>query len=170
MADLKNYRAVIRKPVRGSYRGYTILSTPPPSSGGVHLIQILNMLEGFPIRTLGCNGAETIHLMAEAMKLAYADRSRYLGDPDFVKVPVVDLVSKRYAAQLRERIDRLRPRPAENIAPGDPQCCESDQTTHYTVMDAAGNVVSNTYTLNFSYGRALLTKWRGGLDSGERSV
>lgn len=160
-ADLRGFRAVMRQPVVGTYRGYTIRSVPPPSSGGVHLIQLLNLLEGFPMGQLGANSVATIHLMAEAMKLAYADRSRYLGDPDFVKVPVTGLISRDYAAQSRQQIDRIRARPSESIAPGDPLCCESAQTTHYSVMDAAGNVVSNTYTLNFAYGSGIVVAGTG---------
>lgn len=160
-ADLQGYRAVVREPVAGTYRGYTIRSVPPPSSGGVHLIQMLNLLEAFPIGELGVNNAETIHLMAEAMKLAYADRSQYLGDPDFVEVPVAGLVSKAYAAKSRTRIDRTSARPSAVVAPGNPLCCESAQTTHYSVMDADGNVVSNTYTLNFGYGSGIVVRGTG---------
>jgi gamma-glutamyltranspeptidase / glutathione hydrolase len=150
--DLRNYEAKVRDPVTGTYRGYEIVSMPPPSSGGIHVIQILNILEDYPISFLGPNSAETIHLMAEAMKLAYADRSEYLGDPDFVDVPQAGLTSKEYAAELRRTIDRNRARPADEIKPGDPAPYESSETTHYSVMDKAGNVVSNTYTINFSYG------------------
>ncbi|MFZ1493212.1 MAG: gamma-glutamyltransferase [Candidatus Competibacter denitrificans] len=110
--DLKNYRAVIREPVRGNYRGYDIVSMPPPSSGGVHLVQLLNMLESWPLAELGANSAATVHRLAEAMKLAYADRSEYLGDPDFVKVPVAGLTAKAYARELVARIDLNRARPA----------------------------------------------------------
>jgi gamma-glutamyltranspeptidase/glutathione hydrolase len=160
-ADLRSYRAMVRKPVVGTYRGYTIRSVPPPSSGGVHLIQMLNILEAFPIEELGVNSANSIHLMAETMKVAYRDRSRYLGDPDFVDVPVSCLVSKAYAAKSRARIDRTQARSSVVIAPGDPLACESEQTTHYSVMDAAGNVVSNTYTLNFSYGSGIVVGGTG---------
>ena len=114
--DLKNYRAIERPVVRGSYRGYEIASMPPPSSGGVHLIQILNILEGFPLRDLGAESAATLHLMIEAMKPAYADRAEFLGDPAFVKVPVAGLTSKRYAAELRKAIDPERARPAQSSA------------------------------------------------------
>src|SRR5690606_22972567 len=102
--DLAGYRVREREPGRGSYRGYDILSMPPPSSGGVHLVQILNLLEGYDLGALGHNTPATIHLLAEAMKLAYTDRSEFLGDPDFVKVPVAGLVSKRYADTLRQEI------------------------------------------------------------------
>ena len=163
--DLADYRAVEREPVRGTYRGREIVSMPPPSSGGVHVIEILNILEGYDIGALGHNSAATIHLMAEAMKLAFADRSKYLGDPDFVKVPVAGLTSKAYAEKLRALISRERARPSADIGPGAPY--ESDQTTHYSVVDAQGNAVSNTYTLNFSYGLGLVAPGTGVLLNNE---
>lgn len=161
LEDLKNYRALERAPVRGTYRGYEIYSMPPPSSGGVHLVQLLNILEDYPIAFLGHNTANTIHVMAEAMKLAYADRSRYLGDPDFWNVPVAGLTSKAYAAKLRERISLRHATPSKNIKPGDPLPYESNETTHFSVMDGAGNVVSNTYTLNFSFGSGIVAAGTG---------
>ena len=161
IADLRSYEAVVREPVRGDYRGYEIASMPPPSSGGVHIVQILNTLEGFPIGPLGHNGAKTIHLMAEAMKLAYADRSEYLGDPDFVAVPVAALTSKAYAEHLRGLIDRTRARPAVEIKPGELTPFDSPDTTHFSIVDAAGNAVANTYTLNFSYGTGLVAEGTG---------
>jgi gamma-glutamyltranspeptidase/glutathione hydrolase len=159
--DLKNYRAIVRKPVHGTYRGYDIYSMPPPSSGGLHLIQILNILEDYPIAFLGHNTADTIHIMAEAMKLAYADRSEYLGDPDFAKVPMAGLTSKAYAAELRKRISLRFATPSRNIKPGNPMPYESNETTHFSVMDGAGNVVSNTYTLNFSFGAGIVAEGTG---------
>ena len=161
LEDMKNYRPVVRKPVRGTYRGYEILSMPPPSSGGVHVVQILNMLEHYPIKALGHNSASTIHRVAEAMKLAYADRSEHLGDPDFSKIPVKGLISKEYAAELVKQIDVSRARPASEIKPNNPVPYESDQTTHYSVMDKDGNVVSTTYTINFSYGSGIVAKGTG---------
>ena len=134
--DLKYYRAIERPAVRGSYRGYDIASMPPPSSGGVHLIQMLNILEGFPLRDSGAGSAATLHLMIEAMKPAYADRAEFLGDPAFVKVPVAGLTSKRYAAEQRTAIDPERARPAQSIRPGTPAAHEGDNTTHYSVVDA----------------------------------
>jgi len=160
-ADLANYRAVVRKPVRGSYRGYEVVSMPPPSSGGVHLIQILNVLEGFPLRESGAESAATLHPMIEAMKLAYADRAEFLGDPDFVTVPVGGLVGKRYAAALRARIDPTRAKPARDIRPGRPPASEGDNTTHFSVVDAQGNAVANTYTINFSYGLGMVAEGTG---------
>ncbi len=159
--DLQNYRVVRREPVRGTYRGYEIASMPPPSSGGVHLIQMLNILEGYPIRSLGAGSAKTLHLLAESMKLAYADRSRHLGDPDFWTVPVQGLTSKAYAENLRKLIRSDEARPSKEIHPGNPSPYESPETTHFSVMDRAGNAVSNTYTLNFSYGSGLVAAGTG---------
>ena len=161
MQDLNEYEAVIREPVRGDYRGHEILSMPPPSSGGTHIVQILNILENFPIGYTGQNSADTIHLMAEAMKLAYADRSEYLGDSDFTQVPIKGLISKDYAKQLSEKIDRYQAASAEDIKPGDPIPYESNETTHYSVIDKEGNAVSNTYTINFSYGTGLVAEGTG---------
>jgi len=151
-ADLADYKPVEREPVKGTYRGHEIHSMPPPSSGGIHIVQILNILEGYPLDYLGHNSADTIHLMAEAMKRAYADRSQFLGDPDFVKVPAKGLTSKDYAADLRAQISVNRATPASEIKPGDPAPYEGNETTHFSVVDKDGNAVSNTYTLNFSYG------------------
>ncbi len=165
--DMANYKAIMREPVKGTYRGYEIVSMPPPSSGGVHLIQILNTLEGYPIGALGENSAETIHLMAEAMKLAYADRSEYLGDPDFVDVPVSELMSKEYAADMRSKISASFAMPSEQIKPADLAPYESDQTTHYSIIDKEGNAISNTYTINFSYGSGLVADGTGVLMNNE---
>ncbi len=156
----KSYQAVLREPVRGTYRGYEIASMPPPSSGGVHIIQILNTLEGVPIGELGHNSAATIHQMAEAMKYAYADRSEYLGDPDFVDVPVAALTSKDYAKAIRAKITD-RAAAAEDIKPGDLAPYESPDTTHFSVVDKDGNAVANTYTLNFGYGTGLVADGTG---------
>lgn len=166
-ADLAAYRAVIRAPVRGSYRGYEIASMPPPSSGGVHLVQILNVLEGFDLGKLGAGSAASLHLMAEAMKPAYADRATFLGDPDRVKVPVKGLTSKKYAETLRLAISLERARRADEVKAGDPLPYESDQTTHYSVVDAEGNAVANTYTLNFSYGMGMVAPGTGVLMNNE---
>jgi gamma-glutamyltranspeptidase / glutathione hydrolase len=159
--DLRSYEAVAREPVQGSYRGYEILSMPPPSSGGVHIIQILNILEGYPIGFLGPGGAETIHLMAEAMKYAYADRSEYLGDPDLIDVPVAALTSKAYAEAIRSGISLGRAAAAAEIKPGDLAAYESPDTTHFSVVDSAGNAVANTYTINFGYGTGLVAEGTG---------
>jgi gamma-glutamyltranspeptidase/glutathione hydrolase len=159
--DLRAYEAIVREPVRGTYRDHEIVSMPPPSSGGVHIIQILNTLESHPISELGANSAATIHLMAEAMKHAYADRSEYLGDPDFVDVPVEALVSKGYAKAIRARIDTRRATPATEIGPGELAPYESLQTTHFSIVDDEGNAVANTYTINFSYGTGLVADGTG---------
>jgi gamma-glutamyltranspeptidase/glutathione hydrolase len=166
-ADLAAYRPEIRQPVRGTYRGYEIVSMPPPSSGGVHLIEILNVLEGYDLAKLGAGSASALHLMAEAMKPAYADRATWLGDPARTRVPVAGLTSKPYAATLREKIDPERARPAGEVKAGDPLPYESDQTTHFSVVDAEGNAVSNTYTLNFSYGIGLVAEGTGVLLNNE---
>ena len=160
-ADLKNYKAVERVPVRGSYRGYDIVSMPPPSSGGVHVVQILNILSNFPLRDWGQNSAKTIHVMAEAERRAYADRSEYLGDPDFVKVPVTGLTSPAYAKELAGQIDLAHATPSSQIKPGRPQPYESDQTTQFTVADDKGSVVSVTYTLNTNFGSGIVASGTG---------
>ncbi len=159
--DLAAYEPVIRQPIKGNYRGYQIYSMPPPSSGGVHLVQMLNVLEKFPIEKSGHNTAQTIHLMAETMKFAYADRSRYLGDSDFVEVPIAWLTSQSYARQLAAKINLNQATPSQNIAPGNLQSQESNETTHYSIVDSYGNAVSNTYTLNFSYGSGIVVPGTG---------
>ena len=159
--DLKQYKVVERKPVTGDYRGYKVVSMPPPSSGGVHIVEMLNILETFPIDKLGHNTAATLHLMTEAMRRAYADRSEYLGDPDFYKVPVEALTSKDYARTLASQIAINKATPSSEIKPGKLIPYESDQTTHYSVVDKWGNAVANTYTLNFSYGSGLVAKGTG---------
>jgi len=160
-ADLKNYKVVERTPVRGNYRGYEIVSMPPPSSGGVHVVQILNILSNFPLKDWGPNSAKTIHAMAEAEKRAYADRSEYLGDPDFVKVPVKGLMSPAYAKELAGQIDLEHATPSAQIKPGKPQPYESDQTTHFVVADSHGSVVSVTYTLNTNFGSGIVASGTG---------
>jgi gamma-glutamyltranspeptidase/glutathione hydrolase len=165
--DLASYRVLERVPVTGTYRGHEIVSMPPPSSGGVHVIEILNILEGFPLASYGQDSAQAIHVMAEAMKLAYADRAKYLGDPDFIKVPVAGLTSKAYADTLRATIPADRAQPSSEIGPGKPLPYESDQTTHFSVVDADGDAVSNTYTLNFSYGVGLVAAGTGVLLNNE---
>lgn len=159
--DLASYKAVVREPVMGNYRGYRIASMPPPSSGGIHIIEILNILENYRIGEMGHNTAETIHVMAEAMKLAYADRAEYLGDPDFVKVPTKGLTNKDYAKTLQQQISQDKARPAKDIKHGQPMPYESDQTTHFSIMDKDGNAISNTYTLNFSYGTGMVANGTG---------
>ena len=161
MQDLREYKVAEREPTRGTYRGYEIVTMPPPSSGGPHLVQILNMLEPLPLAEWGSNSAKTIHYMAESMKLAYADRAEYLGDPDFVKIPLKGLTSKNYAAALAKGIDGNLARSGKSIKPGQPQAYESDQTTHYSVVDKAGNAVAVTYTLNTNFGSGIVAKGTG---------
>jgi gamma-glutamyltranspeptidase/glutathione hydrolase len=163
--DLKNYRAVERPVVRGQYRGYDIVSMPPPSSGGVALIEMLNILEGYDLGKLG-RGEQSLHDMIEAMKRAYADRAVYMGDPDTVKMPVAGLISKKYAAALRASIGETAT-PAASIRPGKPAGDEGQNTTHFSVIDRDGNAVSNTYTLNFSYGLGLVADGTGVLLNNE---
>lgn len=158
--DLIHYQAIEREPVRGTYRGHTVLAMPPPSSGGVHLVQMLNMLEGNDVAALGHNGAAGLHLLTETMKRAFADRAEHLGDPDFWPVPVKGLTSKTYAKTLRAGIGE-RATPAAEIKPGRPAAYESNQTTHYAVMDRHGNAVANTYTINFSFGSGIVAAGTG---------
>ncbi len=167
LEDLRNYEPAVRQPVHGTYRGFDIYSMSPPSSGGTHIVQILNILEDYPIGEWGHNSANTIHHMAEAMKLAYADRSEYLGDTDFVAVPLQGLTSKGYADQLRASIKADKARPASEIAPGKPGPRESPETTHFSVVDRWGNAVSNTYTINFSYGSGITVAGAGFLLNNE---
>lgn len=161
LEDMKGYHAIERKPVSGDYRGYKIVTMPPPSSGGAHLIQILNILEHYPLAQYGANSAEAITKYAEAMKLAYADRSEYLGDPDFVKIPLNGLISKKYADELVKKIPSDHIVPSKEIKPGKPQPYESDQTTHYSIMDKAGNAVAVTYTLNLNFGSGIVAEGTG---------
>ncbi len=162
LEDLKQYRALELAPLRGTYRGYPVLTVPPSSAGGLTLLQMLNILERFPLR-LGTEGsAESRHLMIEAMKRAYRDRARYAGDPAFVAVPVERLTSKEYAAELAAgiRLDRATPAAEFGQAPsGDGG--ESGSTTHFTIVDAAGNIVSNTYTLNDFFGSQVIARGTG---------
>ncbi len=159
--DMQKYQAVLREPVQGKYRGYDIYSMPPPSSGGVHLIQMLNILELFPLSSLGQNTAKTIHILAESMKYAYADRSKHLGDPDFSPVPVSELTSEKYAKSIKDLIKMEKSRPSSEILPGNMNIEEGPNTTHFSVIDNDGNAVSNTYTLNFSYGSKITVPGTG---------
>jgi gamma-glutamyltranspeptidase/glutathione hydrolase len=161
MEDLRGYVAKERTPVRGNYRGYEIISMPPPSSGGAVLIEMLNILEGFDVQKLEASSSDRYHLMAEAMRRAFADRAEYMGDSDFVKVPVPGLIDKAYAATLRATINTERASTSAEVRAGRPAGYESDETTHFTVVDAEGNAVSNTYTLNNSYGSAAVAKGTG---------
>jgi gamma-glutamyltranspeptidase/glutathione hydrolase len=167
LKDLQDYRVVQRQPVQGTYRGFDIYSMPAPSSGGVHLIQMLNLLERYPLAQYGPGSAQVIHLIAESARLAYADRAEHLGDPDFVKVPQKGLASKKYADELANKIKPDRVTPSASVRAGQPQKYESDQTTHFSVMDASGNVVSCTYTLNLNFGSGIVARGTGVLLNNE---
>jgi gamma-glutamyltranspeptidase/glutathione hydrolase len=164
--DLKSYQPVIRAPVRGTYRGYDIVSMPQPSSGGVVLLETLNILEGFPMSDMKQGSVPSLHLLIEAMKRAYADRARYLGDPAFVSAPVATLISKDYAAKQRAGIDLDHATPWTDALSATPPR-EGSNTTHFAVVDHFGNAVSNTYTLNFSYGVGLVADGTGVLLNNE---
>ncbi len=167
LKDLGNYKVKERVPIKGTYKGYEIVSMPPSSSGGVHLIQMLNMLEPFSLNEMGFGSAETIHLLSEVMKRAYSDRSKYLGDTDFVEVPLKGLTSKTYAKNLLKEISLSKVTSSKDISHGNPLPYESPDTTHFSVMDDLGNVVSNTYTLNFSYGSGIVIPGTGILMNNE---
>jgi gamma-glutamyltranspeptidase / glutathione hydrolase len=152
LEDLRTYEPTIRTPLRTTYRGYDILTMPPPSSGGIALIEMLHMLEPYDLGAMGWHSSQHIHLMTEVMRRAFADRSQYLGDTDFVKVPVSALLSPAFAESRRKTIDLEHATPSATTTPGDPTPYESTQTTHFCIADAQGNVVSNTYTLNDSFG------------------
>lgn len=154
--DLANYQASEREVIRGNYKGYDIVSMPLPSSGGIHIVQMLNAIEHLPIKESGVNSAKTISLMAETMKRAYADRSKYLGDSDFVKVPVQQLTSKKYAKDIADEVLKGEVTPAQRIKPANLTPYESDQTTHYSVVDKDGNAVAVTYTLNLNFGSGIV--------------
>ncbi|WP_034460492.1 gamma-glutamyltransferase [Buttiauxella noackiae] len=154
--DLANYKAVERAPISGDYRGYQIFSMPPPSSGGIHIVEILNILENFDLAKYGFGSADAMQLTAEAEKYAYADRSEYLGDPDFVKVPWQALTDKAYAKSLADKIDINKARPSSEIKPGNLAPYESNQTTHFSVVDKDGNAVAVTYTLNTVFGTGIV--------------
>ncbi len=163
--DLKTYRPLLRRPVRGTYRGHRIVSMPPSSSGGVVLIEMLNILDGYKLGDLG--EADRIHLMIEAMRRAYADRATFMGDPEAVQMPLRRLTSKRYAATLRAGIDPERATPSSEIRDDVVAPREGDNTTHFSVIDGYGNAVANTYTLNFSYGVGLVAEGTGVLLNNE---
>src|ERR1700676_4463647 len=164
--DLKSYQATVRAPVRGSYRGYDIVSMPQPSSGGVVLLEALNILEGLPMGDMKQGSAPSLHVMIEAMKRGYADRARYLGDPGFINAPIATLISKDYAARQRASIDLNRATPWTDALSATPPR-EGRNTTHFSVVDGSGNAVSNTYTLNFSYGVGLVAEGTGVLLNNE---
>ena len=180
LADLKNYRAVVREPLRGKYRGHEIVTMPPPSSGGIALLQMLTMLEPFDVRAMGSNSAAKYHLFHEVMRRAFRDRAEYLGDPDFVPVPTAGLLDRSYVAGLMKNYDPAKATPSAGLAAGKPVGWEkiaaldlppppkeSHETTHFSVVDAAGNAVANTHTLNGGYGSGVTIPGTGILMNNE---
>jgi len=161
LEDLKDYRAKWRTPIHFTYRGYDVYSMPPPSSGGILLAEILNTLENFDLTRLGINSAALIRLWVETERQAYADRAYYLGDPDFVKMPVNLLISKKYAQQIRAHLHLLYPAKSDSIRPGLTFVQEKEQTTHFSIVDPWGNAVSNTYTLNGNFGSFAVVEGTG---------
>jgi gamma-glutamyltranspeptidase/glutathione hydrolase len=158
--DLAGYRAKERKPIRGTYRGYDVYGPPPPSSGGIALVEMLNILEGFDLWKLGANSGDARHLMAEAMRRVYVDRARYIGDSDFVRVPEF-LTSKDHATKLRGTIDQAKATASATLADDIPLSKEGDSTTHFSIIDGSGMAVSNTYTLEGSYGAKVVVRGAG---------
>ena len=161
LRDLKNYVPKERTPIRGNYRGHEIISMPPPSSGGIVLVQVLNMLEQHNIAAMGHNSAKKYHLLTEAMRRAYADRAEYMGDPDFSFIPAQQLIKKDYAIERSKSINPTKASNSKDLKFGEVVGKESADTTHYTVVDKDGNVVSNTYTINNLYGSAVTAKGTG---------
>jgi gamma-glutamyltranspeptidase/glutathione hydrolase len=155
LSDLKNYAAVERKPLTGEYKNYTIITAPPSSSGGILLLQMLGMLNGSGYEKGGFGSASSIHYLTEVMRRAYADRNTYVGDPDFVKVPIEGLLDPAYLAKRRATIDPDHATPSADVAPGHPTGSESDQTTHFSVVDSEGNAVAVTFTLNGGFGNGI---------------
>lgn len=165
--DLFSYTVKERAPLRGSYRGQEIISMPPPSSGGAVLLEMLNILEGFDLKKLQPFSSEYYHLLVEAMRRAYADRAEYMGDTDFGSVPIDGMIAKAYAERQRSTINPERASLSSEIGAGKPPGYESAQTTHFTIVDAAGNAVSNTYTLNGGFGSGVVAKGTGVLLNNE---
>jgi gamma-glutamyltranspeptidase/glutathione hydrolase len=166
-ADLSDYSATIRDPIRGSYRGHEVVSMGPPSSGGIVLVEMLNMLEGFPVSQLGFNSSEMIHLKAEVMRRAFADRAEFLGDPEFNDLPTDRLISKAYARCWAASIRPDWATPSSTIQAGQPQSYESEETTHFSVVDMDGNGVATTTTINRGYGSGVTIKGAGFLMNNE---
>ena len=160
MDDMRRYQPVVRKPLRGSYRGIELLTLPPPSSGGTTLIEAMNILEGYDLRAMGWHSAAYIHTVVEAMRRAFADRAEHVADPAFASVPVEQLISKSYAAERRRTIDPKRASASRDIRPGT-FVPEPAETTHYSIVDAEGNIVSNTYTINNWFGSGVTAAGTG---------
>jgi gamma-glutamyltranspeptidase/glutathione hydrolase len=161
LEDLKNYEAKEREPLRGQYRGYEIITMPPPSSGGIVMLQVLQMLEKYDLKKMGYNSAEKYHLLTEASRRSFADRAEYMADPDFADVPTKSLLDKNYLLGRAETIDLTKASKSSEVKQGEITISEGTETTHYTVVDAEGNVVSNTYTINDLYGSAVTAKGTG---------
>ena len=159
--DLAGYKPRWRTPVTGTYRGYTIVSMPPPSSGGTHIIQMLNILEGYDLAAMGYESARGVHILAEAMRRAFADRAEYMGDPAFTDIPLDMLLSKEYAAALRKNIDQERATPSADISPGNGYFPEGPSTTHLSVVDRYGGAVSLTQTVNTAFGSCVVVPGTG---------
>ena len=160
--DLNEYRVKQRDAVTGMFRGKKIVSMPPPSSGGVHIIEILNILSGYDLKSMGAGSAKAIHLTSSAMQIAFADRAKYMGDSDFAKVPVKELIDPAYAAKLREKINLNKANDSKKFPQSFRQLkYESDDTTHFTIMDSKGNVVTSTQTINGWFGSAMVTPKTG---------
>jgi gamma-glutamyltranspeptidase / glutathione hydrolase len=167
LADLKNYKAIERTPLQGTYKGYTVITAPPSSSGGIALLEMLGMLEGTGYEKDGSGSASSIHYQAEVMRRAYADRNEYAGDPDFVKVPIAGLLDPAYLARRRSTIDPEKATPSADVRPGQPTGSERMETTHYSVVDSEGNAVAVTYTLNGGYGNGITVPGLGFLLNNE---
>ncbi len=167
LEDLRNYHAKERPPVRGTYRGYEVVSMGPPSSGGLVLVEMLNILENFPLANLGARSSETVHLMVEAMRRAFADRAEFLGDPDFSEIPAVGLIDKEYARTWADGIHAHWASPSERVSHGEPPAAESTQTTHYSVVDSRGGAVACTTTINGGYGSGVTVRGAGFLLNNE---
>ena len=159
--DLEEYEAVLREPIKGRYRGYDIISMSPPSSGGICLMQLLSIVEGYDLKRMGFHSSSSIHVMTEAMKRVYADRAEYMGDPDYVDVPVDFLISKEYASIRRNEIDSRKATPGGIVHHGKYLNREGENTTHYVVADREGNVVSTTYTINDLFGSKVVVEGGG---------
>ena len=167
LSDLKSYKAIERTPLKGTYKGYTVITSPPSSSGGIALLEMLGILDGTGYEKAGAGSASAIHYVAESMRRGYADRNEYVGDPDFVKVPIAGLLDPAYHAKLRATIDPERATPSTLVRPGKPAGSESMETTHYSVVDSEGNAVAVTYTLNGGFGNGITVPGLGFLLNNE---
>ncbi|HEY2322525.1 MAG TPA: gamma-glutamyltransferase [Thermoanaerobaculia bacterium] len=161
LADLRKFKPAIRQPLHGSYRGHDFITFPPPSSGGIAMVQMTRMLEGYDMASIPFQSAASLHLITEVMRRAFADRAELLGDPDFVKMPVAQLLSREYNEARRKTIDREHASNSQEIRAGIPPAPEPDHTTHFAIVDAEGNMVSNTYTLNDWFGAGVTAKGTG---------